>query len=38
MLKKRHKWMLAVGLLLMIVAWFAWTYLTAESDVRLLPR
>ena len=37
-MKKRHKWILAVGLLTAIVAWFAWTYLTAESDVGLLPR
>jgi len=35
---KRHHVLLAVGLLVMIVAWFAWTYLTAESDVGLPPR
>jgi hypothetical protein len=30
--------MLAVGLLIMIAAWFAWTWLSAESDVGMLPR
>ncbi len=37
-MKRHHKVLLAVGLLITIVAWFAWTYLTAESDVGLLPR
>jgi hypothetical protein len=37
-MKRHHKWILAVGLLITIVAWFAWTYLTAESDVGMLPR
>ena len=37
-MKTRHKWMLAVALLITIVAWFAWTWLTAESDVGMLPR
>ncbi len=36
--KTRHKWMLAVALLIAIVAWFAWTWLTAASDVGMLPR
>jgi hypothetical protein len=37
-MKRHHKWLLAAGLLIMIVAWFAWTYLTAETDVGMLPR
>jgi hypothetical protein len=33
MIKPRHKWLLAVGLLLTITAWLAWIVLTAESDL-----
>jgi len=36
MIKSRHRWLIAVGLLITIAAWLAWTLLTAESD--LLPR
>jgi hypothetical protein len=32
-MKRQHKWLLAVGLLVMLVAWLAWTLLSAESDL-----
>jgi multisubunit Na+/H+ antiporter MnhE subunit len=32
-MKTRHKWLLAMALLISIAAWLAWTLLTAESDV-----
>ena len=32
-MKTRHKWLVAIGLLITIVAWLAWTLLTAESDI-----
>lgn len=31
--KTRHKWLVAMGLLITVAAWLAWTLLTAESDV-----
>ncbi len=37
-MKSRHKWLVAIGLVIMVVAWFAWTWLTAESDIGMLPR
>ena len=37
-MKTRHKWLLAVALLVTIAAWFAWTWLTAESDIGIMPR
>jgi hypothetical protein len=35
MIKSRHKWMIAIALLITVAAWLAWTLLTAETD--LLP-
>jgi hypothetical protein len=32
-MKSRHKWLIAVGLLITIAAWVAWTLLVAETDV-----
>ena len=32
-MKTRHKWLVAIGLLIAVVGWLAWTLLTAESDV-----
>jgi hypothetical protein len=32
-MKTRHKWLLAIALLVSVAAWLAWTMLTAESDL-----
>jgi hypothetical protein len=32
-MKTHHKWLIAIGLLATVLAWFAWTLLTAESDI-----
>lgn len=32
-MKTRHKWLVAIALLISVAAWLAWTLLTAESDV-----
>ncbi len=33
-MKRHHKWLIAIGLLVAIGAWLAWTLLTAESDIK----
>jgi hypothetical protein len=33
MIKTRHKWIIAIALLIAIAAWLAWTLLTAETDL-----
>jgi hypothetical protein len=37
-MKTRHKWLVAIGLLITIAAWCAWTYLSAESDLGVVPQ
>ena len=40
-MKTRHKWLVAIALVISVAAWLAWTMLTAESDLapqgRLAP-
>lgn len=36
-MKTHHKWMIGIGLVLMVAGWIAWTLLTAESDIALPP-
>jgi len=35
-IKTRHKWLVAIGLLIAVAGWLAWTMSSAESD--LAPR
>jgi hypothetical protein len=32
-MKTRHKWLLAIAIVVSVAAWLAWTMLTAESDL-----
>ena len=32
-MKRHHKWLVAIGLLVTAGAWLAWMLLTAESDI-----
>jgi len=31
-MRRRHRWLVALGLLLAVVGWLAWTILVTESE------